>query len=410
MSTLQLIIPYKPHPGQQEFHLNPARFKAVAPGRRWGKTTAGANETIRNIAETEPTSIGFVVAPSYVSTSLGKCWNTILAYCPKELITEIHRTPGNQYIRFIGNRYAYFRSAETPDSCKGESLSWVWFDEPGEMKEQIWDYAILPSLIDKHGKAVFTGTPKGHNWYQRIFALGQDRQQTEYWSRGGSSYENSKEQGGYLDAIEIDKIAATMSERARMQEIEGLFIPDVGSTFRGVDRLIEGNFEEPQTGKSYVMGADIAKTTDYTVLTVMDDNGHVCGWERFSQLDWVFITKRIVNLARTYNARILIDASGVGNPVLDMLNREQVRVEGYKFTEASKKDLIENLSIAMDNKAISYPNIPELVNELKLFGYTQTPAGTVHYGAPEGYHDDCVISLALAAWLVKKPQANISFM
>jgi len=86
----------------------------------------------------------------------------------------------------------------------------------------------------------------------------------------------------------------------------------------------------------------------------------------------------------------------------DELYRENVRVDGYKFTNATKKDLIENLSIMIENQQLTIPQIPELINELKLYGYKTTPSRNVQYGAPEGYHDDAVIALALAAWQLKR--------
>jgi len=48
------------------------------------------------------------------------------------------------------------------------------------------------------------------------------------------------------------------------------------------------------------------------------------------------------------------------------------------------------------------PPIPELINELKLYGYKSMRSGNVQYGAPQGYHDDCVVALALAAWQLKR--------
>jgi hypothetical protein len=56
----------------------------------------------------------------------------------------------------------------------------------------------------------------------------------------------------------------------------------------------------------------------------------------------------------------------------------------------------------IENQQITIPPIPELINELKLYGYKTTPSGNVQYGAPEGYHDDCVIALALASWQLKR--------
>ena len=161
------------------------------------------------------------------------------------------------------------------------------------------------------------------------------------------------------------------------------------------------------------MGGDLAKLEDFTVLAFWIMDGHLCAFDRFNQIDWVFQRKRIVQLAQQYNARLLIDSSGVGDPVCDELHRENVRVEGYKFTNATKKDLIENLSMMIENEQISTPNIPELINELKLYGYKTTPSGNVQYGAPEGYHDDCVIALALAAWQLKHippPGIGVGFL
>ncbi|MGA2683051.1 MAG: hypothetical protein ABSF44_14775 [Candidatus Bathyarchaeia archaeon] len=53
-------------------------------------------------------------------------------------------------------------------------------------------------------------------------------------------------------------------------------------------------------------------------------------------------------------------------------------------------------------KTKKIPPIPELINELKLYGYKTTPSGNLQYGAPERYHDDCVTALALAAWQLQR--------
>ena len=43
----------------------------------------------------------------------------------------------------------------------------------------------------------------------------------------------------------------------------------------------------------------------------------------------------------------------------------------------------------------------------------QPRSGNVQYGAPEGYHDDCVVALALAAWQLKQtppPGKGVGFI
>jgi len=94
-----------------------------------------------------------------------------------------------------------------------------------------------------------------------------------------------------------------------------------------------------------------------------------------------------------------IDAHGEGG-YLDYwgdLEDNGVPIDAVKFTASSKRDLIDNLATRLEMGEITIPEIPQLTNELDLYEYETTPSGNVRYQAPEGWHDDCVDSLALAA-------------
>lgn len=345
-------------------------------------------------------SVGYCVAPTFSHTK--KQWKEIIYYCPKELVIDINRSAHT--ITLIGDREIQFKSADGTDSMRGEAVSVAWVDEGSQINEDRWTLEIRPSLMDTHGRAIFTGTPKGKNWYFQLYTRGQDQAQTDYKSWSFSSYTNP-----YLDPKEIDEFKRDMPELAFRQEILGEFLDEVGSVFRNVKDCIKGSLAPPTPQGRYVVGCDLAKHEDFTVLCVLSHDGQLVHFDRFSQLDWVFQSKRIHDICVRYNgARLLIDSTGVGDPIYDQLRRLNMSVEGYKFTNASKKDLVENLSLAIDNKAISFPNIPELINELGLFGYKINPAGVTTYGAPEGYHDDCVIALALATWQISnKPDPGV---
>lgn len=415
--SLTLQIKYQPHNGQVEFHSSPARFRVLACGRRWGKTISGANESIKVATQTPEESVGFCVAPTYWHTQ--KQWREFLRYCPVEIIRDINRA--DRRLLLVGNRYVWFKSADNPDSLRSEGLDWLWMDEGGQIKEEAWTLALRPALMDKHGKAWFTGTPKGKNWYFKLWTRGKDTKQTDY-----ESWQFPSQNNPYLDPQEIKDFARDMPDMAYRQEILAEFLEDVGSVFRNVEACIKGSLAAPAQGCRYVVGCDLAKYQDYTVLCVLRDDGQLVAFDRLGELDWVFQRKRIVNLCKQYNARLLLDSTGLGDPVYDELKREQVSVEGYKFTNASKKDLIENLSIMIDNREIGIPGKPAeyndkgemtalpvcavspMLSELQMFGYTVGSTGLVRYGAPEGYHDDCVIALALAAWQLKRPEAWIA--
>ena len=40
-------------------------------------------------------------------------------------------------------------------------------------------------------------------------------------------------------------------------------------------------------------------------------------------------------------------------------------------------------------------------DEMVIFEYEMTSSGLIRYQAPEGFHDDCVVGLALANWGVQ---------
>ena len=70
-------------------------------------------------------------------------------------------------------------------------------------------------------------------------------------------------------------------------------------------------------------------------------------------------------------------------------------IEGFKFTAPSKQQLMEGLSVAIQNREITVPD-NEIKAELEAFEYVYSAVGGVKYSAPSGLHDDCVCALALA--------------
>lgn len=151
------------------------------------------------------------------------------------------------------------------------------------------------------------------------------------------------------------------------------------------------------------MGVDLAKTQDFTVLTVIDSvTREVVAKERFQDVSWKEQKIRIQALALKYNrALCIVDSTGLGDPIYEDLMNSGVSCEGYKFTNDTKCKLIENLAIAIEQRLITFPPDEDLLDELRSYEYTITDQGRIKYSAPEGKHDDCVISLGLAVWGIR---------
>jgi hypothetical protein len=121
--------------------------------------------------------------------------------------------------------------------------------------------------------------------------------------------------------------------------------------------------------------------------------------DRF-QSDWSTTKAKIRQLD---NVPKLIDATGVGDPIVEELQREDHLIEGFKFTSTSKQQLMEGLVTSIQQNAIKYPD-GIIVDELSIFEYLYTAHG-VKYSAPNGMHDDCVCALALANKIFIKSQS-----
>jgi hypothetical protein len=137
-------------------------------------------------------------------------------------------------------------------------------------------------------------------------------------------------------------------------------------------------------------GIDLAKSVDWTVIVGLDENGNVAYFDRF-QMDWHNTKQNIIRLPK---CPILVDSTGVGDPILEDLQREGVMIQGLKFTSSSKQQLMEGLQAAIHQGKIGYPD-GIISQELEIFEYQYTATG-VKYSAPSGYHDDAVVALALA--------------
>ena len=144
------------------------------------------------------------------------------------------------------------------------------------------------------------------------------------------------------------------------------------------------------TNEPVCYGIDLAKSTDYTVIIGLDKNGNVCHYERF-QRPWRE-TMQAINLLK--NVPMKIDSTGVGDPIVEEIQTKRGNIEGFKFSQYSKQQIMEGLALGIQQRKVGFPD-GEIKNELDNFEFEYTRTG-VRYTAPAGLHDDCVCALALA--------------
>lgn len=381
------------HANQWKVWESKSRYRVLVAGRRFGKTYLAINELIQN-AMLHTGSLNWLVAPTYKQAKM-IAWQMLKNILPRDYI---EKTNESELTVWLANGSAIcLKGADNEDSLRGVGVSFVVIDEFAQIKENVWFEIVRPMLVDTKGRALFIGTPKGKNALYNFFQKGQ-RKEDEFESWRFSTLDNP-----YISPAEVAKVKHETPEDYFRQEYLAEFLEGKGVIFKHIYSCAVGKFQEPQRNRDYIIGVDLARIEDYTVLTCMEKaNKEVVEFQRFNQIDWAFQKEKIVSLSKKYNnAKVVVDNTGLGDPIEEDLKRTGLVVEGFKFTRINKRQLIQQLQIAIENRLIIYPEIPELMTELEAFEYTLSPVGTVKMGAPEGMHDDCVISLGLAVWGLK---------
>ena len=146
------------HPAQLVIHNDPARFKVVSAGRRFGKTRLAVAECLGAAREGKR---AWWISPTYRMSNVGwRPLKQIASRVPGAVIRKVEKEAV-----FPGGGLVAVRSADNPDSLRGEGLDFVVMDEAAYIMPEAWIEAIRPALSDRLGRALFISTPRGRNWF-----------------------------------------------------------------------------------------------------------------------------------------------------------------------------------------------------------------------------------------------------
>lgn len=388
VATIQL---HEPHAAQQQVMDEARRFNVLACGRRWGKT-----DLCMDSLAIPPALDGWPVgwfAPTY--KLLGEAWDDCIT-CLKPMRDMLTINKQDRKITFPGGGLIEFWSTEPQiagdndsDVARGRHYKRVVYDEAARARrlEADWTKAIMPTLADLQGDAWFPSTPKGRNYFHRMFMRGQSD------DRNWKSWRMPTASNPLIQPEEIENARLELPRDAFEQEYLAEFLANAANPF-GID-AIRAAIDESITpdGQSVAYwGVDLAKSTDWVVAVGLDGDGRMVAFQRW-QSDWRATRHRLIAMLKGTPAKI--DETGVGNPIVEDVAESCPRAEGYTFTSQSKQKLMEGLAYAIQNQRVTYPRNEVLINELESFQYEYKPS-RVYYSAPSGLHDDCVMALALA--------------
>lgn len=376
---------------------DPHRFQVLNWHRKARKTTIAINQLIRWAVRVKGTY--WYIAPTY-GNAKRVIWDDpymLAQYIPdwnNPKSTFIKKSETELKVEFLDSgSLLYVIGADRFDLIRGGNPMGTVLDEFAVMRPEVWDEVIQPiTRSNPSAWCWFLFTPKGKNHAFNIAQLGKrDNPEWKYW-------EMNVMNSGVYNQDQIEAARRDMTAAAFNQELMCQFLEGEGSVFKGVREAATAVPMPPEAGRQYIAGVDLGRLQDFTVVAVYDKaTGEQVYQERFHQIDWHYQKAKIRETARHYNnALVVMDATGIGDPIVDDLIRDGVHIKPFTITSNNKKQIIEKLSLDIEQKRVKMIPLEETLFEFDNFSYEMTATGRVVYSAPNGLHDDIVIAHALA--------------
>ena len=397
---------FNPHPDQEKvlhqvhmalFEGGP-RFMDCTTGRQWGKTTeAEVMIWTAALAPNDPFGppVVKIVADTYEHGRL--IWDKVVGHAYgtellKPLVSKFDKE--RELLTLTTGATIQLLSSDRPQGLTGFTITFVLFDESAFISDAAVEM-MMPCLAVRQGVAVAFGTAEGQGWHRTWFLRGQDENYKDNWSATFPSTSNP-----YFPMEELEVQRVLLPRRRFEQLYLAMWQSEEGAVFHNLDNCIMDRApltQEPEPNRKYLVGCDFGRHQDFTVAYIGDSRtGRVLHQERFTQLEWMSQIERVAELCKKYNGATLVaDATGLGDVVIAALQAVGVDVVKYVFTSSSKDRLIQKLVVALEREELRFPPYPELLRELRVYETRTLPSGRQQTGAPPGFHDDCIMALAL---------------
>lgn len=427
----------KKHPAQDKILECTAKVVTVSAGRRFGKST-GLSDSMLHYALTNPDSIQFLLAPTYDQTEI--TYSECISQLDRSILVHMkqnnHKTPFPQ-ITFTNGSILNFRSTKNPENIRGHKAHRVILDEAAYISDDTVSNVVEPMLADYDGDLWKISTPFGKNHFYRSYQQGLELDHELVDGRQNfASFHFTSLDNPWISKNYILRKAKEYGESSIIFRTEylGEFVDDQNCVFswEAIQSSIDPKLNlltEGLNSHNYVLGVDIAKHVDYTVISVLDStkpqDKQLVYYDRFNERKYKKVIDTILDVQEAFrNCPIVIDSTGVGDPIYEAI--EGYNAFGYVFTNKSKRALVERLQAAMApnipnripspeqvkfnlphpgerpvsmDYRLTFPFIEQLIKELQFYEYTINPSTqTIRFAGRQGVNDDSVMSLGLALW------------
>ena len=393
----------------------------VAAGRRWGKTTCFAIKALHvivvdfpRIQKTKPNVNEIVMyGPSWEQCEIFIDAIKDVYHQIDPFFKDLIKMTVNRRFEVVINNIKVISLSATKNSRAirghGRNVGFVFRDEDAFIADVLMK-VIRPTRLSNSAPEMVGSTTAGHNHFYKDF------NSDVYESYKVTSYDNK-----FLDKADLDEERKLLTESEFGQEYLAEFMDDRYSVFsqKLIDAATEFNEQfkdKPEQETEYVMGVDLGKKRDSTVIIIghMEKNHIYVDVAKevkypVDGLFWMNTLREIENYIKLFNPHTVhIDQTGIGDkPTEDLKNSllEQnilTYVKGIDFTRRIKngrQGLVNSLLLKFERGEIHFPFCEKLIRQLKNIRFEASDSPEQSSGTYGKYthigHDDFVMAFTL---------------
>ena len=371
----------------------------------------------------KPNSVSISISP--IAAQARKLFKDIKKFAAK-LITSANGTLLE--IEFINGSTILFKSAESGDNLRGETVKGSGVcvvDEAAYIDEDFYYDVVVPFVNVSHRPILLASTPRGKvglffNMFQKGL-LDDPYIKAFDWC----DYDLSK----FLTPDLLERYRTQLPMRTFTSEYLGQFVDGTSVVFGDITGAVRNDDVKYDTSLPVYLSIDwsAGAGADSTVISIVQLQGGklvLCKQIVFNDktpnatIDIIMeaVKKLVSNGFREIN--VIIEKNSIGavygglladavsdfeemfNANVSYKNEIEVNIQQFVTTNQTKKKLVECLTNLFEHNWISIPNDRFLKSELTTFECKVDKNGTITYNAASGFHDDRVMSLGFAAYML----------
>jgi len=389
----------KLHPDQikcwKNIQESKAMYHTIVTGRQWGKSFFAVQLLLYYALNNSNSEVMFVTLSHRQGS---KIYNQLMRGIEHTKVVTKKNGLENS-ITLINGSQIYFVSVQQPENLLGYSIDYLFVDEAALIKDDTFNQVLRPFLRVRGKKCFLFSTPRGKNYFYKMYALGTNPEESYYNSFKGDVYGNP-----FSNLEELEAARKSLPDSIFRSEYLAEFV-DGGSVFANLsENATLKSWQEP-TNERYYAGIDIGITNDFLVMTVLNSRSEVVYCYRDNKKSMPYMIEEIKKVLNKYKPKkTYVETNGIGNGIYDYIAKLHKSVNPFVTSNDSKQEIIEDIIYAFQNGELKIPHkdfFPFYMDELSDFGFTYSPkTRKVIYNSVTG-HDDTVMSLAIAYHALK---------